>query len=111
MDRRRAPRRAVPGVDGTLRSPGDVKILELSVTGLSAELGGELQPGDHCFLELRHRGSRATVEAIVKWSGLPRIERDPARPPLVFRAGMAFVDVEHDGADLLWQCIVPDAAR
>jgi len=107
-ERRRHPRRTIPGVYGTLSSPGDVQVLEISVTGLSAELADEVRPGDHCFLELRHGTSRAVVETVVKWTGLPRIERRPGYAPLVFRTGMAFVDIDHDGRDLLWGCLVSE---
>ena len=98
----------MPGIEGTLRSPGDVRVVELSVTGLSAELAREVKPGDHCFLELRHGRSRAMVETVVKWSALPRIQREAGRPPLAFLTGMAFVDIDHDGTDPLWECILPE---
>ena len=99
----------MPGIEGTLRSPGDVRVVDLSVTGLSAELAREVKPGDHCFLELRHGRSRAMVEAVVKWSALPHIQREVGRPPLAFLTGMAFVDIEHDGTDPIWECILPEA--
>jgi hypothetical protein len=108
-DRRRYPRRKVPGIVGTLRSPDDVRVLDLSVTGLSAELADEVRPGQHCYLELRYGGSRATVETVVKWSKLPRIQRDASRPPLAFVAGMAFVDIARDSTDGLWGCILPES--
>ena len=86
-----------------------MRVVDLSVTGLSAELAREVKPGDHCFLELRHGRSRAMVEAVVKWSALPHIQREVGRPPLAFLTGMAFVDIEHDGTDPIWECILPEA--
>jgi hypothetical protein len=106
---RRFPRRAVTGIEGTLRSPGDVKVIDLSVIGLAAELSTEVKTGDHCFLELRHGRDRAMVETVVKWKSLPRLVRDPGRPPLAFRAGMAFVDIDRDGSGGIWSCILPEA--
>lgn len=108
-DLRRFPRRAVSGIQGTLRSPGDVKVLDLSLIGLAAELSADVKPGDHCFLELRHGRSRAMVETVVKWRSLPRIVREPGWPPLTFRAGMAFVDIDRDGPEGIWSCILPEA--
>ncbi len=112
-DRRRYPRRAIPGIEGTLRSPGDVRILELSLTGLSAEVSSEIQPGEHCFLELRHhhdtKHDSAMVEAIVKWTAVRGVEREANRLVPRFCAGMAFVDIDRDGTGGIWDCILTEA--
>ena len=79
-DRRRYPRRTIPGIRGTLRSPGDVEVLDISLTGLAAEVAGEVTAGEHCFLELRHERSVAMVEAEVKWSAARLVERDTDPP-------------------------------
>src|SRR5262245_10969765 len=105
---RRYPRRAISGISGTLPSPGDVEVLDVSVTGIAAEISGEVKTGDHCFLELRHGRDRAMVEAVVKWSSVRRVEREPDRLVLKFRAGMAFVDIDRDGAGGIWQCILTE---
>ena len=69
-DRRRAPRRQIDGVLGTRRSPGDLTVLDLSLTGLAAEAIGEIAPGERCFVELVHQGHRVHVEAVVRWASV-----------------------------------------
>jgi len=104
-DRRRDPRRQVSGVQGTRRSPGDLTVLDLSLTGLAAEAVGELTPGERCFLELVHQRHRVHVEAIVRWTSVTRVERRRDRFIPVFRAGLSFVDIDLDDSGGIWNWI------
>ena len=110
-DRRRRPRRVIPGIEATLRSPGDVKVLDLSLTGLATEVPGELQPGQHCFLSLRHDRHCAMVETVVKWAGINRMERRFGRLIPMFRAGMVFVDIERQDTGGIWDWILTEAEK
>ena len=83
---RRAPRRQIDGVLGTRRSPGDLTVLDLSLTGLAAEAIGEIAPGERCFVELVHQGHRVHVEAVVRWASVTRVERSE---PIVKALGWA----------------------
>lgn len=108
-DRRRYPRRVIPGIEATLRSPGDVKVFDLSLTGLAAEVAQEMHPGEHCFLELRHRRDRAMVETVVKWSSPKNAAREIDFLVPKFLAGMSFVDIDREGAAGIWDCILTEA--
>ena len=107
-DRRRAPRRQIDGVLGTRRSPGDLTVLDLSLTGLAAEAVGEIAPGQHCFLELVHERHRVHVEAVVRWASVTRVERQSDRFVPVFRAGLAFVEVDRDDSGGIWDWLLPE---
>ena len=106
-DRRRDPRRPISGVLGTRRSPGDLTVLDLSVSGLAAEAVGEIAPGQHCFVELVHQNHRAHVEAVVRWASVTRVERRDDRFVPVFRAGLAFIDIDRDDSGGIWDWILP----
>lgn len=108
-NRRRHARRPIAGIQATLRSPGDVKVLDLSLTGLATEVPGEIQPGEHCFLELRHDRHRVVVETVVKWASVTRVERGAGRLVPMFRAGMAFVDIERQDEGGIWDWILTEA--
>lgn len=105
-ERRRAPRRQIPGVLGTRRWPGDLTVLDLSLTGLAAESVGELIPGQHCFFELVHRCYAVQVEAVVRWASVTRVERKNDRLEPVFRAGLSFVDVYREESGGIWDWIL-----
>jgi len=108
-DRRRHPRRKILGVLGTRRSPGDLTVLDLSLTGLAAEAVGEIGPGQHCFLELVHQCHRVHVEAVVRWASVTRVERRSDRFEPVFRAGLSFVDIDRDDSGGIWDWILAAA--
>lgn len=108
-ERRRAPRRQIDGVLGTRRSPGDLTVLDLSLTGLAAEAIGEIAPGERCFVELVHQGHRVHVEAVVRWASVTRVERSDDRFIPVFRTGLSFVAVDRDESGGIWDWILPEA--
>jgi hypothetical protein len=107
-DRRRAARRRITGVTGTRRSPGDLTVLDLSLTGLAAEAIGEIAPGERCFVELVHQGHRVHVEAVVRWASVTRVERSADRFIPVFRAGLSFVAIDRDESGGIWDWILPE---
>lgn len=109
-ERRRFHRARIPGVSGTLNSPGDVEVLDLGLAGLSFEAAGELHPGDHCFLELQHDQSRASVEVEIRWASVRRVERLRGTLKPVFRAGGVFLDIQREkpgGSILDWLLVDP----
>lgn len=112
-ERRRHLRAQVPGLQATLNSPGDARVLDVSLSGLSLEVPGELEPGDRCFLELRHEGRTASIEVEVRWASVLRIERVRSSLVPVFRAGVAFLDILADGTGGLldWLVVEPLPAR
>ncbi len=107
-NRRRHIRASIPDISATLHSPGDVEILDLSLSGMAIEAAGEIGPGDRCFLELRHQGHAVSMEVEVRWSSVLRMERlrDTLMP--VFRAGVAFVEVLPDREGGLFDWLVVD---
>ncbi len=111
-DRRRHHRARIEGLSGTLHSPGDVQVLDLSVAGVSFEAAEELAPGTRCYLELRHETFTASVEVEVRWASVRRVERTRGTLKPVFRAGGAFRDVQRDrpGGILDWLFVDPPSA-
>lgn len=108
-ERRRAARRAIPGIEGSLRAPGDVRVLDLSLYGMSIEVAADLEVGSTVCMELRHGPHRANVEVAVRWRALGRMERGHRRFVPVSRAGVEFVDVYREGPAGIWDWIqVPE---
>lgn len=107
-DRRRHLRANISEISGTLHSPGDVEVLDLSLSGMAIEAATELEKGDRCFLELRHHGHSVSLEVEVRWASVLRVERlrDTFMP--VFRAGVAFLEVLPDREAGLFEWLVVD---
>jgi len=98
----------VEGVQGSLKTPGDVRAINLSRRGVAFETTHKLTVGDTYFLELRYRGQVVNVEIDLRWCSRssPPTEDQPA----VYRAGGPFVDVVRDVPDGLWGSLISGAA-
>jgi hypothetical protein len=110
LRKRRAPRHRVPGIQGTLDSPGDVLVLDLSVHGIGFEAPRELHAGQSCFVELRHRGHVASMEVEIRWASAHRVERLRNTLVPVFRAGGAIKDLHRDSKGGVWDLVLPQAS-
>ncbi len=107
-DRRRHFRASVSDISATLHSPGDVEILDLSLSGMAIEAPGEIETGDRCFLELRHQGHAVSMEVEVRWTSVLRMERLRNTLLPVFRAGVAFIEVLPDSQGGLFDWLIVD---
>lgn len=105
-ERRRVGRRAIPSVVATLRTPGDVKVIDVGVFGLAIEANVELPKGERVCLELRHGSQVANVEATVRWSSVSRVARDRGTLVPVSRAGVQFSDIYRDRQGGIWDYIL-----
>ena len=90
-------------------SPGDVQVLDVSLTGLALESPKPLAPGEHCFLELRHDHHTVSVEAEVRWAYAYRIDKTDDSLQPVFRAGVSFVDIVREDAGGIWDWLLVEA--
>ena len=108
QNRRRHLRANITEISGTLNSPGDVEVLDLSLSGMAIEAAAELEEGDRCFLELRHQGHSVSLEVEVRWSSVLRVERTRNAFVPVFRAGVAFLEVLPDNNGGLFEWLVVD---
>jgi hypothetical protein len=101
---RRCQRHCVPGISGTLGSPGDVQVLDLSLFGMAFESPRPLRVGERCFLELRHDRHAVSVEVAIRWCATPADRGPSQRTP--FRIGACFVDILRDEMDSgIWRWI------
>ena len=105
-ERRRYHRARVPDVQGTQLTPGDVEVLDLSLTGMALETRRQLTPGEHCFLELRHDRHTVSVEAEVRWAYAYRVEKSSEALRPVFRAGVSFVDIVQQDQGGIWDWLL-----
>jgi hypothetical protein len=105
-EQRRHTRFPVQGIYGTLRVPRDVRVLNLSRSGISFETSEALAAGESCFLELRHHAEAASIELSVRWTAPGRSGPAEGRP--LFQVGARFVDVHRDRTDGLWAAIEPE---
>ncbi len=105
-DRRRAARRHIPGIEATLRTPGDVKVLDVSLFGAAIEAPAELEVGDSVCLEMRHGQQRANVEAAVRWCSVSRVVRQRGSLVPVSTVGVEFRDIYRSGDTGIWDWIM-----
>jgi PilZ domain len=104
MDQRRHTRYPVRGIYGSLRYPRDVRVVNLSRSGVAFETAERLAAGEVCYLELRHQAEAASIEVAVRWAAAAQ-EHDDG---VLYRVGASFVDVHRQGSGGLWAGIQPD---
>ena len=105
-EQRRHTRFPVRGIFGSLRSPMDVRVRDLSRAGIGFETPEHLLAGQRCYMELRRRAGAASVEVEVRWT--KTVEAAGDRPARSFRVGASFVEVVRDRASGFWAGIRPD---
>ena len=105
---RREVRFPVEGVQGSLKTPGDVRAINLSRRGVAFETSHKLTVGETYFLELRYRSHVVSVEIDLRWCS--RRSPPTADEPAVYRAGGPFVDIVRDAPNGLWGALVSGAA-
>ena len=106
---RRHGRHVIDGIVGTLRTPGDVEVRNIGLYGMSLRVEGELEVGDHHFLELQHRRHKVNVEVNVKWVVVHR-EAQRGEVHTFCHSGVEFIDIYRDGAGGIWDWIVVSQA-
>lgn len=99
--KRQEMRFPVEGVEGSLRAPGDLRIINLSRSGLAFATSHHLTVGDTSFIEIRFRGQTANLELKLLWC-FRQPKLDPEETEM-FLAGGRFVDVLRDDPDGLWR--------
>jgi len=88
LQRRKELRFPVRGIEGTLKGPGDVQVINVSRRGIAFEATAELETGNDYYLELRYRGQTVNVATNLRWAAcLPSDEGE-----LHFRGGGPFVE-------------------
>ena len=98
-ERRRHRRYSVRNVRGSLVLQMDVRVLDMSLTGLAVESWQPLGIGGQYDLRLCHGQEELGVPAEVQWSRLVRIEPGgPGETRSVFRAGLDYRDALDDKA-------------
>lgn len=99
---RRFDRISVDSVRGKLHTPRDLRVRDLSRTGLAFDTDERLEEGRDYFVELEHRGQSARLAVNVRWV---RREETPAGEPPRYHVGAEFVDVLERPATGLWSWI------
>ncbi len=107
-NRRRLSRLPVSGIFGSLRTPMDVELLDLSRRGVRFETANKLTVGEHYFLELSYSGSTVNLEVVVKWCSQKGADQDETPEPALFEAGASFVDVHRDAPTGIWEGLEAD---
>jgi hypothetical protein len=110
-ERRRVGRRPIPGIEATLRAPGDVKVIDVGVFGMAIEAPADLAPGERIFLELRHGKHTANVEVKVRWQKVAQVVRARDTFVPVSRAGVEFSEVYREQTGGIWDFILVPPQR
>ena len=108
---RQYARYAVEDAFARLASPMDVKILNLSRSGLALETTQPLLVGERYVLDVEQRGRSVSLEVLVRWC-LPvgSYSTPSGRSVALFRAGGSFVDVAASRAGGIWDSLRPASA-
>jgi len=106
--KRQEMRFPVEGVQGSLRAPGDLRIINLSRSGLAFATSHHLTVGDTSFIEIRFHHQTASLELELLWCfRQPKLEPEERE---MFLAGGRFVDVVRDDPQGLWRGLVARGA-
>jgi len=98
----------VQGIYGKLRQPMDVKVIDLSRTGLGLETSTKMTVGERYVLELFHRGRLISVECDVRWCTFRGAYRTPAGAEVqLYAAGCALLDIDAARGAGLWERVGP----
>ena len=110
-ERRRYGRFPVSGIYGSLRTAGDLMLLDLSRTGISFETANPITVGEHYYLELRYGDASVSLEVVVKWCAQRGGVRDAGGVVMpLYQAGAGFVDVHRDAPGGLWAALEVSAS-
>jgi hypothetical protein len=110
-NRRRYARYPMQGAFGRLWSPMDVKLVNLSRTGVALETTHELQAGDSYVVEVSHRDRQVSMELQIRWCGRHSAFTTPAGDELpLYRAGASFIEVAPSRGGGIWDVLRPDQA-
>jgi hypothetical protein len=94
-----------------LASPMDVKILNLSRSGLALETSQTLLVGERYVLDVQQRGRSVSLEVLVRWcQPVGSYETPHGRAVALFRAGGSFVEVAVGRGGGIWESLRPDRA-
>jgi len=94
----------VERIEGTLREPGDVRVLDLSQTGLAFETEIPVETGRQHLLELGYRNQKVRLEVRVRWAR-PERQKEGRQ---VYRAGAEFLRVLEKEQTGLWDFILAE---
>lgn len=93
VERRRFKRYDVTGVEGTLILNLDVKVNDLSLTGMSVETSSALHPGSSYTIRIHRDDGDLRFPAVARWCRLVRTENTPRGDTVpVYRSGLDFRD-------------------
>ena len=106
---RQNARYAVEGAFARLASPMDVKILNVSRTGMALETTQPLLVGERYVLDVQQRGRAVSLEVQVRWCLPTGSYSTPAGHDVaLFRAGGNFVEVAAGRGASFWSTLGPD---
>lgn len=104
LKKRHFQRFPVEHIEGTLRTPGDLEILDLSQTGLAFETELPVEAESRSELELRYRNQGVRVSVVIRWARPER--REEGRQ--IYRAGAEFLRVIEKDDTGLWDFILAE---
>ncbi len=105
-EKRRHPRFDIQDLDGSLLLAMDVRVQNLSVSGMAVETSARLTVGRSYRFKLRHRERVLVIMGTVAWSFLHRTHRNCAgEVEPVYRAGVRFDGMLTDNAHALLEIL------
>lgn len=107
LQKRHFQRFPVEHIEGCLRNPGDLRVLDLSQTGLAFETEYPVEEGSRPELELRYRNQGVRVAVVVRWTRPERREKERQ----IYRSGAEFLRVVEKEDTGLWDFILAEGGE
>jgi len=105
-DKRRHKRYPVEGIHGNVLYPSDLQILNISIDGAAIETTKRLDLNREYTLRIKYKGAILNLKGRVVWSILGyRENKDSNEIIPVYRAGVRFVDIMSEKANILLKFI------
>jgi hypothetical protein len=104
LKKRHFQRFPVEHIEGTLHTPGDLRVVDLSQTGLAFETEFPVEEGSRPEIELRYRNQGVRVAVRVRWARPERREKERQ----IYRSGAEFLDVIEKSDTGLWDFILAE---
>jgi hypothetical protein len=105
-NRRRVERRHISDIEATLRTPGDVTIVDVGLFGLGILAPAELSVGSSVCLEVRHGHQTANLEGTVCWCSVSHSVWQKGNFVPVTTAGIEFREILRDSEGGIWDWIM-----
>lgn len=105
IDQRRHNRFRIEGIHGSILNSNDLEVMDISVGGAAIETARRLELNREYTIRIHCRGSSFQVRVMIVWAMLISKERHDGAIMPFYRAGINFLHMSAEKADLIRNCM------